>query len=1719
MKKNARRLIALLLTFSMALSMLSATAWATAVEMTEPDVGAALSEENEPAAEEDTPAEEPVAETPEEEAPVEDVPVEDTPAEADPAEETDPDAGIAPQAEETNAPDTAAANGRAITGYSRDEIKSIIQDVILGGGNTVVDLSPYGITGREMNTLSAETLEENNMTNFAEVNYNTAADGTVTTMSADVDPAMAAAFAEVDEVAEDSGETVHTAEDIKQLYAAYQQFKVENVDYFGVNVPYDTEKDIASPLGAMLDMASLDANTMAYIEAGYVSADDIEGVYGMVQLFYIGAQLAVNMYGDQLLAAKNDALSQLTDDMSDTEKLLVLNDWLANWSSFAMEYIMRDEDNNPIMIAPEEDSGSYENQIIQATTQMLIQQGLDSETASAQAAVLGPSIYGMLEGNQFGPLVVQRATCAGYTYAYDYLVQWAFPEIYKDSQGNWKTWQELNYNEKTTSEIVTVQGNVPQYDEETGKVAVDPETGEILYAVDEEGNPVVGNVPKTEEREDDPATEDVDEGGIYVVTDDNGIVYKTEEKESTELEWSPDADYIVDNVKITYAAEISMFGEVNENFSSVHYWNAVKVDGEWYYVDTTYNDVYVEVMARDRVETDGNLTHLYFLVSDTSIRNMYDGNYSAFDTLYEGVATDRTYEDAWFAFAKSPIYLYNGDWYYFYDSTDTIDMMEQFGNFGMSGQADTDFGGYDIQETEYKLVVHKDGLSDSDTSFTTLVDFNNAQVLNPSTGTLEDNELIAELYAKYQEYAEIYPSIAISGAFYNNVFYFSIANCVLSYDLKTGEVVKVKEYNKVNAQRDLTKEMGGEAFSLVGDDVELDPTYDFTISNPPVASIVIRENGEMTVSLATNFAFISGKEDAYDTTSSYGYEFEETNYNPNYSSYMANIDLTQWGYENEINDNDEFMWSANVVDIISMSHLTGSSHTYETVTVDPFCGEDGFTEERCTECGLIKDGTRVYEEGTALDHHFVKFDETYYTKDSNGNWNTGTAYVCTICKYAIDEDDDDWDPAIAENAGHVYTAAEGAVEWSEDNTTATITELVCDTCEDAKLDCLVDDDTVTITGIEVVCTAGEPEISGECDTGLITTYTATGEYNGAKVVVTKTEQGEAGEHAYEGTFTWADDYSSASAVLTCAVCGDTETVDCVITKETTPATCEEDGKTVYTATATAENGQTVTDTKEESIPALGHDYGEPVWSDWTDDNTCTATFVCAHDATHTQTVEAVVTEDTGDATCTEAGTITYSASVEFEGETYTNPEPKTVTGQALGHDYEVTWTWNDDFSSATATFTCVRGDDVQTAEAVVTSEITAEPDCTTTGETLYTAVAVDPDGEEVTDTQSVIIPALGHVDEDGDGICDRCGEVLTVETPVLTSVTNSATGVTVQWDAVENAAAYRVFRRVAGETWTRVADNTTETSFVDTTVESGTTYIYTVRCITSDGNAYTSDYDRTGKSVLYIAAPTISSLVNATSGIVVNWGAEKGAVNYRVYRRVSGGSWTKVGDTTGTSFTDTTAVAGTVYAYTVRCINANATTWTSGYNAIGKGVIRLENPVITLTNATSGVNVKWNAVAGAKGYYVCRKASGGSYSVIANITNGSTVNYVDTTAVNGTVYAYAVRAYYGGYMSSFTARGTIRLSSPTISSVSNSASGAMTVKWSKNASATGYQVYYKVGSTAKLAAVKGTSTLSTTISGLTKGSTYTVYVRSFRTIGGVNYYSSWSASKNVTISK
>ena len=1186
-----------------------------------------------------------------------------------------------------------------------------------------------------------------------------------------------------------------TADQINTVVGMYQQYLNQwsaNANVLGVQNPFFLDfNDDTDGLGILGEMLALDGKSVQDVRDGKVSYDDLTG---MIFTFTYGDKLGIKYYGPDVTNARDEALAAVTASGAQTkaQKLLVLNDWLAHNNTFDMSYIMnsgKESDDDKPMIAKDPQKQEHEDEVyneiykvyepqikqnfhdqiyagiekdllvkfykkaiaqtlvkagqseedanayveankeaiekdpeafvkenlpdaaeplkqeadkfiknaeekgvevsegVTMTVEQLTQQQLDSATNQA-ATGMTTGVINYWEGTQFGAFGMGTSVCLGYSRAFSYLVQCLDKDIYlKDPSKGYDSKKTVTADDGTTSEVC-----------DNWKTAK-----ELYYG-------------------SDGKTLDINAG------------------------------YTVDLVRISFQSNVTMYGEEQEDFGSDHYWNAVKVDGQWYYVDPCYTDVYTEVMSRDRVETDGDMNHVFFLFSDTDARKLYQGNFSVLRSLYQNEATDTTYEKAWMARAASNVYYADGYAYYMYDSTDLFDRVSST-SMNQSQKA-----------AEYKIVRHKltnKDTGDGDSDYETLINFTDKKndddddtfvsVLNKD-GKMEKNDLLTKLYAQFVDEQSIYPSIGLTAALYTDgKIYFNVSNDIVSYNPADGAVAVVKEYNTVSAKRDTTKLFGGMAFTTTDE-----KSADFTVTNHPIAGLTVKGD-KLVVSIGTNFAFISGKSKLLDH-SSYGYEFEETDYNPTYTNYKK----YQQFMGSQSNDNDEFMWSANFVDTVDMKTLTGTSHNYETVSEPAYCGRNAFTEERCSDCGLIKAGTRVEAKNTAHEHHYIKFHETYYTKTDSGSWNEADNYVCPECGACITEPVKPkyeqanstyekrkaiWDEAQKNAAeGHAYTATDA--EWSDDHTSVTFQNLKCETCANQinKLDCLLESDENATNkanrdSIEnhlaekVTATAKLAGHTGTCEQGVTMYYKAADKTaDGVKYVVTTTEAKEAGKHAYTGTWAWTevkDDngnvtgYTASVTGVKCAVDDDEPKAEQITvadavkdTENSVAATCTEKGKDVYTATATVKDAEgkteigTLTGTHEVELAALGHKYGEPTWN-WTkgENNTytATATFTCANDEKHVETVDAKVTEKSDGATCTEAGKITYTATVTFEGKDYTGTKTEEVA--ALGHDYKVSekdgWKWTADKEkgyTAVATFVCSRCKDSDDVTADVVKE-------------------------------------------------------------------------------------------------------------------------------------------------------------------------------------------------------------------------------------------------------------------------------------------------------------------------------------------------------------------------------------------------------------------------------
>lgn len=988
------------------------------------------------------------------------------------------------------------AGSKSKSAASTQSLQDTIEEgIVKDRDQTKIDVSDYDASKAEVKKATNKVLKDNSLSKLTDVTYDTNSEGKVETVNVETDVTYLMAVDELeainDAASDEDKASEATMEEVEKSYAELQSYYESQPEYFGIAVPYFTSKDAKEgPISALLSVADIPRAAIG-VEGGVT----IDQVQQLVDGFKQALPGLVQVHGDELLAARKQALSHIKDGMTTAEKLLVLNDWLGNYSNFDMADIMKNQ---------KKDSSSED------TSKQAVE-------AKVQKAAADPFAE-LYKSTAFGTLTNRKSVCMSYTAAYNYLVQCAFPEVYKNSDGTWKTKDEVN-------------GKLELKTDADGNASLDSE-GNKQYITkvlkkDEDGNPV----------KDDQGNEIYEEGGT--------------------------PDYMVDFVRIQWNSEVEMLGETS-NFNNPHFFSAAKVDGKWYYVDSCYNDIYVECMQRNRVETDGNMTHSYFLVSDTTLRDQFKGNFDYIDTLYENVATDTTYEDSWVNKAQGPV-SYDDTYYYYIKNTSSY------------SQSD----GYKKGEEQIVRVPRKSGLTSSD---------GEEVLLNLSTGdTKSDNKEAAELVKK--EFAvdndvnsKKYAGITHSVGYYNSALYFNVNNKIFKYDLESDKITEVKEYNTVSAQQDEDNEFTGMSFTVTTDK---DKTV-HTVKNHPIAALAIKDDGKMYVSIATNYCYASD------------YKYEETNYNSEYMNYkMGNQTIKRGGD----NDNQEFMWSANFVDTLDMSKVSStdeSAHHFDKVTVDSTCDANGFTEERCTDadCGIVKADTKEDTDQKATGHHYIKANDLYYTKDDAGNRKSGTYYLCTNCLDAQSSLPD------GETAEHTYGNAKAT--WNDDNTKADVT-VSCTVCQDKELDALLDDQNKDTQ--ELIKTAETKDIKVkkpddfDCEKGGNVTYVATATIDGKEYEVEKTVTVEAGQHTYgKPSYSWSKDDKGnmiCVAKFTCEKCKKEEppvpvkenatTDNGTITVEKVEPTCTEDGTYTYKAVVKFQ-GESYTETKVETVKKTGHKY-------------------------------------------------------------------------------------------------------------------------------------------------------------------------------------------------------------------------------------------------------------------------------------------------------------------------------------------------------------------------------------------------------------------------------------------------------------------------------------------------------------------------------------------------
>ena len=323
-------------------------------------------------------------------------------------------------------------------------------------------------------------------------------------------------------------------------------------------------------------------------------------------------------------------------------------------------------------------------------------------------------------------------------------------------------------------------------------------------------------------------------------------------------------------------------------------------------------------------------------------------------------------------------------------------------------------------------------------------------------------------------------------------------------------------------------------------------------------------------------------------------------------------------------------------------------------------------------------------------------------------------------------------------------------------------------------------------------------------------------------------------------------------------------------------------------------------------------------------------------------------------------------------------------------------------------------------------------------------------------------------------ICDGEEVKITLKAPVITTAKATTNGVKLDWDTVENAAEYKVYRKSYNTStkkwdskWKKI-QTVKGPEFVDGTVELGAKYKYLVKAVNGD----VTKNSKSTSEISFKITPTPKAYIKA-DGIKLKWSQVASADEYRIYRaeynatKKKYGSYKKVktASYSTTEWTDKKVTSGKKYKYCIKAVNGKYVTEKKESNSL----YFLTKTTVTLSKAKTGIKVSWTAVSGASKYRVYRsELQNGAWTKFTEIATptSKTKSYTDTNVVSGVQYKYKVKAVKSstGQTSSETPA-WLYLQAPEVTA--EVVSEGVNVTWTESAGATDYVVYRKTYDTKK----------------------------------------------------
>ena len=366
--------------------------------------------------------------------------------------------------------------------------------------------------------------------------------------------------------------------------------------------------------------------------------------------------------------------------------------------------------------------------------------------------------------------------------------------------------------------------------------------------------------------------------------------------------------------------------------------------------------------------------------------------------------------------------------------------------------------------------------------------------------------------------------------------------------------------------------------------------------------------------------------------------------------------------------------------------------------------------------------------------------------------------------------------------------------------------------------------------------------------------------------------------------------------------------------------------------------------------------------------------------------------------------------------------------------------------------------------------------------------------------------------------------------PAVTGVkvkTQGSTLLTLAWNKNASANGY-VVEQYKGGKWTQIAKTASNAvvSYTVSGLKADTLYTFRIKgYVVSGTTEYSGEYTRLAAKTRIANVGTFKGSTVSDSAVKLDWSKNDKATGY-VIEQYKGGKWTALATTknnTTLTFTVKGLASATVYSFRIKSFRTvNGKTDYSEYTSLKAATsFGGVNNLTVKSYTASTITLVWNKNAGATGYAL-EQYKGGKWVRIAKTSSNAVVSYTVSGLAADTTYTFRVRAYKtaaGKTIYSEYARLAAKTRIAKVATFTGSAVSASAVKldWRKNDKATGYVIeQYKGGKWTVLATTKNNTTLTFTVKGLAKGTTYSFRIKAFRKTGSTTEFSEYSGLKAAT---